>query len=424
MTSSLRNGPGFFLVAGISLVAPFASAAPDWKIVPLGGGGYVPSIVSDPTGKDVYIRTDVGGAFRWNEKATEWESITDKIVPHETPGAGGLMGVGAITLDPRNPQRVYLALGSYTYSKPRGVYASEDGGNTWTQIESTGVVEANGQFRGLGSRLAVDPNDSNTLWFSTIDKGLMKGTRDGAAWTWTNVPETSVPFGQTPEKKPKAGVTFVACDPNAGKTITYAGVYDNVGTTGGIYVTADGANWKKVAGAELGTPGRGKVAADGTLYVTAGKKVAKVPRGGDLSLLTGLEDKLDYGALATDPNDKTGKTVYVVQSGVGQYNKIFRTKDGGGTWVVQFRNFNNENYKRTEPDGTATLTGYWFGSVGDIMVHPTNPEEVWATDFFGVYRTRNAGALGTKEGCQWFNLQKVQEETVPHILKNAPVGAQ
>ena len=393
-----------------------------WKIVPLGGGGYVPGLTIDATGKKVYCRTDVGGALRWLEDKGEWVSVTDKIVPNGTPGAPGLMGVGAITLDPSNSNRLYIAVGSYAYSNPRGVYLSEDHGLTWKQIQSGGVVEANGPYRGLGNRLAVDPNDPNTVWFATVDAGLLKGSRSEATWRWDAVPAEAVPLGQTPEKKPKAGVTFVECDKNGGSTITYAGVYDTVGSAGGIYVTTDGQNWNKVAGPAFATPSRGRIAPDGTLYVTGGKLVAKIPRGGELLLLTGLEEKLNFGALAVDPSDPSGKTLYVAESGTGQFNKIFRTKDGGVTWVTQFRNFNKGKHKRTEEDGTPTLTGYWFGMIGELLVNPANPEELWATDFFGVYRTRNASALGTDD-CQWYNLQKGQEETVPHHLKNAPTGA-
>src|SRR5690606_3162598 len=105
------------------------------------------------------------------------------------------------------------------------------------------------------------------------------------------------------------------------------------------------------------------------------------------------------------------------------FAKIYRSTDGGESWAQQFRNINGGDYARKEPDGTPSLTGYWFGAIGEIMVNPVNPEEVWATDFFGVYRTRNASALGTEKGCDWFCLQKVQEETVPHHLKSAPTGA-
>ncbi len=414
----LRSLPCLFL--GIYLSTPLRA---EWKIVPLGGGGYVPGIVSDASGKHIFIRTDVGGAFKWDESKGEWRSITDHIVPHGTKGAGGLMGVGAIEVDPARPERIFLALGSYDYSDPRGIYASEDAGKSWVQIESGSVVEANGQFRDAGNRLALDPNNPDLLWFGTIDKGLKKGTHKDGSWTWMAVPDSSVPYGQTAEKKPRAGVTFVECDKNGGRTITYAGVYDNAGNTGGIYVTTDGENWRKVEGAAFGTPTRGRIAPDGTLYVSGGKLVGKIARGGELKLLEGLDSKDGYGAIAVDPNDSSGKTVYVAESGTKQFGKIFRSKDGGSTWAVQSRNFNGGNYRRTEPDGTPTLTGYWFGAIGEIMVSPTDPEELWATDFFGVYRTRNAGALGTEMGCEWFNLQKGQEETVPHHLKNAPTGA-
>jgi len=396
-----------------------AEAVSGWHTVPLGGGGYVIGMCSDPTGDNVYCRTDVGGAFRWDEDAAAWESMTDKMVPVGTAGASGLLGISALTVDPSIPQRLYLAAGLYTYSNPRGIYASEDGGDTWTQINSTVVVEGNGAFRATGERLAVDPNDSNTLWFGSIQEGLLKGTRSGGGtWSWSVVPPTSVPFGTS-----KAGITFVACDTNGGSTITYAGVYDNAGTTGGVYVTTNGSTWTKVGGDTLATPSRGRIAADGTLYVTGGTKVGKIPRGGSLSLLTGLPASTNFGALATDLNDPTGQTVYVAESSSARFSKIFRTTNGGTTWSTQFQNINSGNQARREPDGTPSLTGYWFGSIGALLVNPTHSHELWAGDFFGGYRTLDAAQLGTTGGCFWYNLQKGIEETVPHVLKSPPTGA-
>ncbi len=395
-----------------------AETVSGWNTVPLGGGGYVIGMCSDPTGDNVYCRTDVGGAFRWNETAVAWESMTDKMVPVGTAGAGGLLGISALTVDPSVPQRLYLAAGLYTYSNPRGIYASEDGGDTWTQINSTVLVEGNGGFRSSGERLEVDPNDSNTLWFGSIQQGLLKGTKSGSTWTWAAVPAASVPLGTS-----KAGVTFVACDKNGGSTITYAGVYDSAGTTGGIYVTTDGTTWGKVAGDALTTPSRGRIAADGSLYVTGGTKVGRVPRGGSLSLLSGLPAATNFGALATDLNDPTGQTLYVAESTGARFGKIFRTTNGGTNWATQFQNLNSGNHARKEPDGTPSLTGYWMGSIGALLVNPTHPEELWAGDFFGGYRTLNASQLGTTNGCFWNTLQKGIEETVPHVLKSQPSGA-
>jgi hypothetical protein len=396
-----------------------SEAVSGWHPVPLGGGGYVIGMVSDHTGDNIYCRTDVGGAFRWNEASMAWEAMTDQLVPLGTPGAGGLLGISSLTLDPSLPQRLYLAAGLYTYSNPRGIYASEDGGDTWTQINSTVIVEGNGSFRATGERLVVDPNDSNTLWFGSIQQGLLKGTRSGQSWTWTTVPSTSVPFGNN-----KAGVTFVVCDKNGANTITYAGVYDNAGTTGGVYVTTDGSQWTKVAGDTLGTPSRGRLAADGSLYVSGGTKVGRIPRGGSLALLPGLPAGTTFGALATDLNDPTGETLYVAEVTGNRYGKILRTANGGDSWSTQFQNFNSGNLgAKNEPDGTPSVTGYWFGSIGALLVNPTKSEELWAGDFFGGYRTLNAGALGTTNGAFWNTLQKGIEETVPHALKNAPTGA-
>ena len=399
-----------------------ADAVSGWHTVPLGGGGYVTGMVSDPTGNNVYIRTDVGGAFRWDETEEQWVSMTDKLVPLDTTGAAGLMGISALTVDPSQPNRLYLAAGLYSYSNPRGIYASEDGGNTWTNIHPTMIVEGNGTYRSAGDRLAVDPNDSNTLWFGSTQGGPYKGTKSGSSWSWLQVPATSVPLGQVASGG-KAGVTFVVCDRNGGSTITYAGVFDSVGTTGGIYVSTDGTNWSKVGGTAFTRPTRARIAPNGTLYVTGGSAVGSIPRGGSLSLLPGLATDITYGALAVDETDASGNTLYVAQGGTGQYNKIFRTTNAGTNWSTQYQNFNNGVLSRKEPDGTPSVTGYWFGAVGAMLVNPTNSNELWAGDFFGGYRTLNANQLGTTNGAFWNTLQKGVEETVPHALKNAPTGA-
>ncbi len=396
-----------------------ADTIPGWQTVPLGGGGYVIGMCSDPGGANIYCRTDVGGAFRWNEADEAWESMTDKMVPIGTSGAGGLLGISALAVDPSIPQRLYMAAGLYTYSNPRGIYSSDDGGTTWTQIQGTVKTEGNGAYRSSGERLAVDPNNSNTLWFGSIEEGLLKGTRSGTSWSWATVPATSVPFGTS-----KAGVTFVECDRNGGSTITYAGVFDTTaGGNGGVYVTTDGTNWSKVPGTAFERPTRGRIAPDGTLYISGGTLVGKIPRGGSLSLLGGLPASTNFGALAVDPGDTTGNTLYVAQSGSGQFSRIFRTTDGGSTWATQYQNINSGNRARKEPDGTPSMTGYWFGSIGALLVSPADSEELWAGDFFGGYRTLNASQLGTTNGAFWNVLQKGIEETVPHVLKVAPTGA-
>jgi len=391
-----------------------------WSTVPLGGGGYVTGLVSDPTGSDIYGRSDCGGAFKWNADKVQWDSITDTIVSTSDVNSNAAMSISSIAIDPRNPSQLYVAVGDFTWAALHGIFSSSDKGGHWTQINSSIVMNGQG-VRTCGERLQVDPNNSNILWFGSIRDGLQKGVRKGDTWTWSQVPDTSVPFGAVP-KGDKPGVTFVACDKNGKNTIVYAGVFDSAGDTGGIYMTRDGTNWSKVPGVSIAKPMRGQVALNGTLYVTANRAVAKMARGGELQAIT-PEEKISYVGLAVDPNDPTGNTLYVAEASSGQMGKIFRTIDGGVTWARQAMNFNNQDYARTEPDGTRSLTGYWFGEASSLLVTPKKPNELWAGDFFGVARTDDAQDLGTPKGAFWNMLQKNQEQTCVAALLNAPTGA-
>lgn len=383
-----------------------------WTTVPLGGGGFVTGLVSDPTGADIYCRTDVGGAFKWASSISQWVSITDKIVPTSTPGASKLMNTASIAVDPSNSNNLYVAIGG-------GIYASTDKGATWAAINTTVVVEGNNGYRSLGERLAVDPNNSNIVWYGSNYAGLLKGTKSGSTWTWTAIPATGVPFGDA-----GGGVTFVACDKNGPSTIVYAGSHVASGTGGGVYRSTDGGStWDLVAGVTISTPYRGQVSANGNLYVTGPGVVARLVRAGtgftDITPLAGVT----YRGIAIDPNDPTGNTLFVAEAG----NRLWRTTSGGGSWSAQGTNFNNNGaITRQEPDGTPTLTGYWFGNTSSLLVNPANSNELWAGDFFGVARTQNANLMGnTAVGSQpvWYMLQKGQEETVVETVKNAPTGA-
>ncbi|MEZ0217917.1 MAG: beta strand repeat-containing protein, partial [Rariglobus sp.] len=399
-----------------------------WVSVPLGGGGFVSGLAWDSTGTDIYCRTDVGGALRWVPSTGEWISITDTLVPTTTPGSDGAMNTASIAVDPSNANNLYVAVGQPS-SSLKGIYASTDKGATWTKINPSNpiVMDGNGTYRGLGERLAVDPNNSNILWFGSTQDGLQKGVKSGGTWTWTQVASTSVPFGQVVSGN-KAGVSFVVCDKNGGSTITYAGVFDSVGTTGGVYQTVDGVNWTKVAGVAIGTPRRAQVASNGTLYVTGYNVVGRMLRGGSLTDIAPLAG-IGYYAVAVDPNDSTGDTVYVAEGNTSlQYNKIWRSTSGGatGSWTTQHQNLNdNLTIPRTEPDGTKTLTGYWFAAPSAMFVNPANSNELWVADYFGVARTQNAQNLGgTAVGSQaiWYMLQKNQEEVCVETIKNAPTG--
>ena len=418
------------VVALFWALIPHALHAAGWQNVPIGGGGYVTGLAASSTGGVIYCRSDVGGAFRWVPAGDtngngSWMSISDAMVSYGTASASSLMGVESIGVDPRNANRVFVGAGNK-------VYVSEDQGASWSAISPTIAMDPNGSYRDHGERLAVDPNNSNLVWYGSGQSGLQKGVKqtDGT-WAWSQIPAAAVPFGLT-----KAGVTCVICDPNPGgaATIVYACVKD--ATTGGVYRSMDGGTtWGKVPGAPgLTPPQRAQIASNGTLYVTAGTNgAARLLRGvaESLVLLSSLPGGVNYRGVAVDPHDASGNTVYVAEGNwASNRNKILRSVDGGASWATQSTTFNDGpvalgNQARTEPDGTPCLTGYWFGNISSLLVNPdpARSNELWAADFFGVARTRNAEKLGTNPGSWWYTLQKGQEETVVLSLENAPSGA-
>ncbi len=86
---------------------PAQTAEPyTWKSVQMVGGGFVDGIIFHPTAKGVrYARTDIGGAYRWDDKAKEWIPLLDWAGWKDI----NLMGVESIALDPSDSNRLYMA---------------------------------------------------------------------------------------------------------------------------------------------------------------------------------------------------------------------------------------------------------------------------------------------------------------------------
>ena len=251
-----------------------ASVPYTWKSVQIVGGGFVDGIVFHPTSKGVrYARTDIGGAYRWNDLTHRWEPLLD-WVPYENLN---WMGVESIAVDASDPNRVYLACGTYTNpATPDGaILRSSDRGKTFQHTNVPFKFGGNENGRGHGERLAVDPNSGNILYLGTRHDGLWKSADRAVTWAKvTSFPDvTEAPPAAGSQQGQGSGIVFVAFDPRSGAkgTPTHT-IYVGVALMGrdNLFRSKDaGKTWQPVSGSPLQyRPARAALASDGTLYIS------------------------------------------------------------------------------------------------------------------------------------------------------------
>jgi hypothetical protein len=84
-----------------------------WHNARIDGGGFVPGIVFNRKEKNLaYARTDIGGAYRWQESTKTWTPLLDSVGWDEW----GHTGVVSLASDSVDPDKVYAAVGTYTNS--------------------------------------------------------------------------------------------------------------------------------------------------------------------------------------------------------------------------------------------------------------------------------------------------------------------
>src|SRR5688572_1800507 len=144
------------LVSGMALAQTYR-----WQNVAMGGGGFVSAFIPSRTQQNLfYVRTDVGGAYRWDNAKARWVPLTDWLSESDV----GLMGAESLALDPKDSAVVYLLAGTSYFSNGKTVVMrSADYGATFSQITDVSNqlrAHGNGMGRQNGERLQVDPGSS------------------------------------------------------------------------------------------------------------------------------------------------------------------------------------------------------------------------------------------------------------------------
>ncbi|MFJ4833124.1 1,4-beta-glucanase [Streptomyces sp. NPDC088747] len=426
---------GTAAVAALTAVPAFGSravaaegAAYRWRNVVIGGTGFVTGVLFHPAVRGLaYARTDIGGAYRWDERAARWTPLTDHIGWDDW----NLLGVEALAVDPAHPDRLYAALGTYaqSWAGDGAVLRSEDRGATWTRTDLNVKLGANEDGRGTGERLLVDPRDSDTLWLGTRHDGLLKSTDRGAGWAAvTGFPATATPTGQ--------GITFLVA---AGRAV-YAGWGDADGTSGtaNLYRTTDGTTWQAVPGQPSGTAAKVPVRAaydthtrelyvtyadapgpngqsDGSVHklrTTTGRwtDVTPVEPGGTRP--DGASDTFGYGGVAVDAR-RAGTVVVSTNNRWADVDTLFRTTDGGRTWtsLKDVAVFDVSETPFLKWGGDEPKFGWWIQA---LAVDPYDSKHV-------VYGT-GATLYGTRDLRHWAPRVRGLEETAVRQLISPPAG--
>ncbi len=417
-----------------------AAQAYDWNNVTIGGNGFVDGIVYAKAvgANDVaYAHTDIGGAYRLDPATNTWTPLTDWLQigdPAQNNGAA------TMAVDPTNPNNVYLVAG--TYQSNAVILRSSDQGRTWQRTDVSGIkVDGNGWGRGIGERLAVDPNLPSVLFYGANDfdsthRGLWKST-DGAA-TWSQV-GSFANYGDVWNGNYASalgvGLPFIIFDktsssPGTATQRIYTASDSSASTNTKLYTTSNGGTtWTPVPNQPTTTnfPLRAALSADGSvMYVTYGSQagplsssdtggvVYKITNPSSASptwtVITPAGGSGIFTAIAIDPTNNN--TIYTSTQNNFPSN-IWRSTNGGTSWTA----LNPNNHRNdTSAPFAASQTVHW---VSDIEVDPFNNNVAMFNTGYGIYRTTNLTAATPT----WTFYNSGLEESAAEELVSPPSGS-
>jgi hypothetical protein len=375
-----------------------------WRNVVVGGGGYVTGIVAHPAERDlVYIRTDIGGAYRFSAAP---ESLGRHWIPlMESIGAEDAtrFGVESIAIDPQNADVVFAAVGKYSWDGNGHVLKSTDRGKTWTSAAIPVPMAANGDFRWAGERLAVDPNNGEVVYFGSRENGLWRSVDGGTRWE--RLAQLSV-RGDAP-----TGIPFVLLDSRhrdasgTKSAVVFIAVYGR-----GIMRSEDGgASFHDIGGPKHAL--RGVLTGDGAFFVAAREGVFRL-KSGQWTDVTPFRGK-EYCAISSDPRNPD--IVVVSELRPARNQPLYLTRNGGREWKTLAQAVGTVRAKSDVP---------WWGAddfaaaTAAVAIDPVIAGRLWLTDWSGTWLTDDYLA----DVVNFHTLERGHEEVVVFTLATPPKG--
>jgi len=405
-----------------------------WRNVEIVGGGFVPGIVFNSKQSDlIYARTDIGGAYRWNPQTKRWLPLTDWVGQSES----NLLGIESLATDPVEPNRLYLAAGTYTQSwaSNGAILRSTDQGRTWKRTNMPFKMGGNEDGRSIGERLTVDPKQNRHLYFASRHDGLWHSGDFGATWSKVeNFPVTGRTNG--------VGIGFVLFDPRSAATgQACSTLYVGVAAPGvGLYRSRDsGQTWEAMPGQPAGLlPHHAALDPEGRLYVTYGdapgpnemskgavwKCDTRTGKWTDITPVTPGSANMGafgYAGLALD-TAHPGTLLVTTMDKWSSGDDIYRTTDGGLHWTGL--KAKAERDSSASPflnfGGTSAALGHWIGS---IAIDPFHPGHVLYGTGATIWGSDDVTAADRDLPTHWTVRAQGLEETAVLDLVSPPTGA-
>ncbi len=304
-----------------------------------------------PNQGEVWVAT-MAGPWKSTDAGQTWISKSKGMPQPNGNVVDYRPAIQKILVDPGNPQRLLAFFGTHRLEKDSGfysdsgkVYQSIDGGENWTSLAAI-VTDKESRKRLItaASYQLTGPGGVTTLYAASV-KGFYKSTNNGADWTQKS---NGLPA-------PDRNIRSLAVHPADGRTL-----WITISSAGVFKSTDGGENWA-AANSGLASPGSGTFDA-----------VIVSPANGNLLYTSKVDDK-----------------------------KLFRSSDGGATWVLQ-------------PEAAFGPSPYpVYRDIRCFAAHPTDPGIMYAGTPTDIWQTKNGAvpddldAAAPYTGPAWTNVSSV-----------------
>ena len=434
----------------ISLESESIESTYEWGPLYIGGGGFVSGIVVGQ--KEMYLRTDVGGAYKYDYDNKKWVQLFGFL----NEAKKGFLSVSGIAIDPKDDNIVYFLCGCAYFSDAKtSIFKTTDGGKTFTEVDVTDLIQihGNGDGRECSEPISIDPDNTNIIYaggdVTAGDSCLIKSIDGGKTWkpvlgydklgfykeqikwpAWTDHMTRALTKGEYNTQngvaviKVYGGKVYVGTSINGQANIHVADVdkdefsvlsKDLPTANYPLSITDDGNGnifFTYIAGLAFGGSAGGAY----KYNIETGKVTDISPNKNAIGMIT---------ADRKNPKNLVARTCGVwsdqwyekewTDTSIAWGDHFFRSNDGGETWLditpgQQIGRFSDNPVQISNPidiNGYKWIYGKAIHWGSGILIDPRNSDKIWLTSGNGVFACDNVWA--EKEIQFYFDPKGVEE---------------